>query len=167
MGEVVTDFSWPPGAHPRETPVFARNEALVEAMPATIWRWLVDARHWPQWYPYARDVRLADARTVLGPNAAFEWTTFRSRVRSRVAAYDAEKHLAWTAATIGTDVYHQWRIDVVRDGCCRVVTEETQRGWAPRCVGPILQRTLVEHHDRWLERLKIVSLGFGDPPRRR
>ncbi len=139
-----------------------RNVASIEASPEAIWRLLVDAEKWPDWYPYARDVRIIGREAELREGSLFDWVTFGVSVRSRVTDYAPYDRIAWTASAIGTEAYHAWRIDVIAAGRCRVVTEETQRGWAPHLLAPILRRRLRRQHEVWLEHLKALSIGMGE-----
>lgn len=153
-----SEFEWPHGAAPSDVPVLARNVALVDASPEIVWHHLIGAERWPQWYPYAKDVRIAGGAAELGETSAFTWHTVGVFVRSRVRTFVPNRAIAWTASAIGTEIYHAWRIDVVAAGRCRVVSEETQRGWLPTFAAPILSRIMREHHEVWLEHLKAIVL---------
>jgi uncharacterized protein YndB with AHSA1/START domain len=40
--------------------LFAHNGLSIEASCETVWKHLIDAEKWPQWYPNSKDVQLLD-----------------------------------------------------------------------------------------------------------
>jgi len=78
--------------------------------------------------------------------------TFGVTIRSEVKEHSAPERLAWDAHALGVDAYHAWWIER-RSGGCRVVTEETQHGFAARLGALLLPRRMSKGHDLWLARL--------------
>ena len=64
----VTAVDWPPGAHPKDCPVYAYNEIYTTAPPERVWAWLVHAERWPEFYGNAKKVRLPPGVDRLGPD---------------------------------------------------------------------------------------------------
>ncbi|GHH43932.1 SRPBCC domain-containing protein [Lentzea cavernae] len=145
---------WPQGLSPEETVVHTRNELVVDTDVDVIWKMLVDARSWPDWYRNARRIQLDDV-TELGPGTRFRWTTFNVRVDCIVTFFDPHRELGWTGTAFGTQGHHRWLLTPRPDGRTHVVTEETQRGLLPAIAGRWLRPCLLHWHQRWLEGLDL------------
>ena len=66
LGARVMDIHWPAGFEPERSDLFAHNETRVDVACETVWRHIVVARAWPDWYPNAQGWsprRRAHART--------------------------------------------------------------------------------------------------------
>ncbi len=157
-------MNWPGGMEPANVVVYARNEIEIAAPPERVWRWLIGGGHWPQWYGNCASFRYSDgqAGADLTGNRSFQWRTFGTRVRSVVRVFEPCCELGWDARAMGLYAYHGWTLEPGGAGC-RVVTEETQRGWAPMLARWYLRRMLVRGHQGWLEDLRRVAES-GDPP---
>jgi hypothetical protein len=147
---------WPPGMEPEIAPVYTRNELEMEAPPVAVWRWLVRATAWPDWYANSRNVVIDGGGTDLAPGARFHWTTFHVRVHTVVEEFVPEERLAWSGKGLGARGYHGWVIEPRTTGC-RVVTEETQHGLVPSLGRLYLRRGLLREHQRWLEGLARMA----------
>ncbi|MFI6130672.1 SRPBCC family protein [Micromonospora sp. NPDC051141] len=145
----MTASGWPPGREPARCPVHTRNEAFVPLPPQAVWQRLVDATAWPSWYPNARRVVVTGA-PVLGPGVEFRWTTLRVRVRCVVDRWEPYRLLGWTGRAVGSSGHHRWVLTPAPGGT-RVVTEETQTGLLPHLAAPVLTRSLLRWHQRWLD----------------
>ena len=143
---------WPAGLSPAECPIHTVNERTMTAPIEHIWAHLIRAVDWPRWYPNARRVVLADGGTELTPGAAFVWTTFGVRVRTRITELEPMRRLAWEGTGMGSRGYHGWILEP-RGESCHIITEETQRGLFVRLGKPLLRRSLLRYHQIWLERL--------------
>jgi len=152
------EIHWPPEFQPAKgviSPVHMRNEVQIAASPERVWDWLVRAPCWPEWYPNSANVRLPDAReSDLKKDMIFRWRTFGTNLSSKVVEYEPCKRLAWDGRGLGIRVYHAWLLQPVDGDKCRVLTEESQRGW--RCwLGKIfLPHRMSKFHQIWLEKLK-------------
>lgn len=155
-------MQWPKGMEPEHATVHTRSELLIPAAPERIWRWLCRATLWPDWYPVCTWVRFRDNG---GPDLAlarpFVWKSFGVRVRSTVRVFEPFGELGWDATAFGLRAYHGWLI-APRDSGSLVVTEETQSGPLTAMGRWYLRRTLLRHHQIWLESLSRVAPG-GDP----
>jgi hypothetical protein len=166
-------MKWPSGMKPENVAVYARNEIEIAAAPERVWRWLVGGERWPQWYGNCTSFRYIDERGAPGggdirsgpdltADRSFEWRTFGARVRSVVLMFDPCRELGWDARATGLYAYHGWMLEPAGAGC-RVITEETQRGWLPMLARWYLRRMLVRGHQGWLEDLRRVAES-GEPP---
>jgi len=157
-------MKWPSGMEPGNVAVYARNEIEIAAPPERVWRWLIGGGRWPQWYGNCASFRYSDGQggPDLAAGRSFQWRTFAMRVRSVVRVFEPCRELGWDARAIGLYAYHGWTLEPGGAGC-RVVTEETQRGWVPMLARWYLRRMLVRGHQGWLEDLRRVAES-GDPP---
>lgn len=146
-------IDWPDRYRPENTAAHVRNEILIAAAPDRVWAWLVEAARWPEWYPNAREVRLADGRTRLFPGAVFDWRTFGFPVHSTVREFIPEERIAWDGTGLGLDVYHAWLL-VPRDRGTWVLTEENQNGVGARLQSLFAPNRMSKWHQVWLERLR-------------
>ena len=153
---------WPEHYDPEHAPVHVRNELAIAAPPESVWAWLVRAEAWPRWYPNSADVRIEGGGGELALGTRFRWRTFGVAIRSQVKELVAPERLAWDARGLGIDAYHAWWIERVPGGC-RVVTEETQHGFAARLGALLLPRRMSRGHDLWLARL--AAQATSGPPK--
>lgn len=156
-------MKWPSGMEPGRVPVHARNEIQIAAPPERVWRWLIGAARWPQWYDNCAGLRFTDgglpdesSSPDLAPDRNFEWRTFGARVRSKIVVFEPYRELGWNARARGLYAYHGWTLEPHGAGC-RVVTEETQRGWMPSIARWYLRPMLERGHQGWLEDLRRVA----------
>lgn len=148
---------WPERYRPERCPVHVRNEIVVPAAAANVWAWLVRAPLWPTWYPNSRDVRLlnGDGRSLqLGTE--FRWRTFGVAIRSTVIEFEAPQRIAWNAFGLGVDACHAWLVEPVAGGT-RILTEETQHGWAARLNTLFMPGRMHHFHQVWLENLGVQA----------
>lgn len=158
MGEI----RWPARYRPEATRVHVRNELAMEAPAERVWAWLIRASRWPEWYPNARNVRIAGGGRDLAPGARFTWRTFGAAVGSVVEEFIAPERIGWTGAGIGLDVYHGWLIEPRGTGCW-VLTEENQNGFAAQLQAVLMPGRMHKQHQIWLERL-AAKAREGPPP---
>jgi uncharacterized protein YndB with AHSA1/START domain len=157
-------MKWPSGMEPESVPVYARNEIEIAAPPERVWRWLIAGERWPRWYGNCTRFSYTDGQR--GPDLAegrsFKWRTFASPVRSIVKTFEPCRELGWDARAPGLYAYHGWLLEPA-GARCRVVTEETQRGWLPAPARWYLRRMLLRGHQGWLQDLRRMAES-GDPP---
>jgi uncharacterized protein YndB with AHSA1/START domain len=160
---MATPPVWPEDLTPDRSSVFVHNELLIKASPAAVWRALVEAGDWPEWYPHCKNVRLAGGGDRLSADESFRWSTNGQRLRSRVRAFAPQREIAWDARNPLIRVYHRWSLEESGEDCF-VVTEEAQRGILPSLTRPFTRRLMLRVHQDWLERLgaraqELRSLG--------
>jgi len=153
MNTQEKSIAWPPRFHPDVAPVHVSNSLEMRASPELVWRALVDAWRWPEWYPNARNVRILSGGDFLAPGATFRWTTFGATIVSEVVEFLPFERIAWTGRAIGIDVYHAWLIAPSQTGC-RVRTEETQYGFLARLASRLMPQRMRTFHQIWLENLE-------------
>jgi uncharacterized protein YndB with AHSA1/START domain len=154
-------MKWPSGLEPGNSPVYARNEITIAAPAERVWRWLIRAARWPQWYSNSRHIQFLNiAPPDLAAGTEFQWTTFGATIRSKVIVFEPPHELGWDARGI-LRAYHGWLIEPDRDGC-RVITEECQNGILPKLAWWYLRPMLLRGHQNWVESLRRVSEG-GEP----
>ena len=154
-------MKWPAGFEPGKSSVYARNEIVIAASPERIWRWMIRAAGWPEWYSNSSSVEfLSGAPPELAPGTVFKWKTFGATITSRVITFDPPRELTWDAHGILSAV-HGWTIEPA-GAVCRVVTEETQNGILPKLAWWRLRPILERGHQTWVESLKRVAEG-GEP----
>jgi hypothetical protein len=133
--------------------VFAHNEAVLGARPERIWEQLVDADGWSGWYRNAQHVRLPAGKRRLERGAVFTWVTFAVAITSEVVDFEPPDRLGWTWWRRGARGYHGWLLQPCEHGTL-VVTEETQCGFSPKVLWPLLQPALWVGHWYWLHQLR-------------
>ncbi len=155
---------WPEGAEPERSVVHARNELVISAPRERVWRWLVRAALWPEWYGNCGWLRFRNGDGPdLAPGTEFVWKTFGVRVKSRVIVFDPLNELGWNATAFGLTAFHGWELNALPGGATRVITEETQRGPLTALGRWYLRRGLLREHQHWLEGLARMAAS-GDPP---
>jgi uncharacterized protein YndB with AHSA1/START domain len=154
------DIRWPEGFRPETADLFAHNELTIAAPCDRVWRHLVEAQAWPQWYPNSRNVILPAGTTELQAGTVFHWKTFGLSVESRVLEFEPGQRLGWTGGAPGEapGFYHTWYLAPNGEGC-RVVTEEVGKGEAARNIRNSDESLLHRGHDLWLACLRWISEG--------
>ncbi len=143
-------IKWPDHIDPAKHPIHSYNELLIPASADAIWHKLIDATHWPEWYPNARDVKIVGSEPVLRPGSQFVWNTFGVTVKSRVLVYEPLVDLGWDAAEImGWRGFHGWKI-IPQDSGCLVITEEVQAGVGAGLIKNWILERLQREHQNWL-----------------
>jgi hypothetical protein len=78
------DIHWPQAFDPVRADLFAHNEILIDATCEQVWRHIIAAPKWPEWYPNSKDVLiLGDDGRVLNHGTTFRWTTFGLPLEAR------------------------------------------------------------------------------------
>ncbi len=143
---------WPERYRPEETAFHVRKELEMPVSPEAVWPWLVRAELWPAWYPGFQSVVIEGGGPDLKLGSSFLWRAFGVTLRSRVEEFVPFERIAWTARSVGIDAYHAWLIERLPVGC-RVVSEETQNGWAARLNNALRPGSVGRIHQMWLDRL--------------
>jgi hypothetical protein len=144
---------WPERFKPADHPIHSYNELRIAASPEAIWQKLIDARHWPDWYPNSQNVRIDGPEPALTQGSRFVWETFGVTVKSRVLVCEPFSDLGWDAEEmLGWRGFHGWKI-IPQDGACLVVTEEVQNGVAATLIKSQLRKKLLQEHQNWLVKL--------------
>ena len=145
---------YPAKFDPANSPIYIRNEIEVNSSPEKVWFWITNAKSWHAWYRNAsRVIILNQYGDFLMARTKFLWKTFGSRIVCDVTEFVPNHQIAWTSKGRGVQAYQIWTVLPTSNGC-KVVTEETQKGW--RCkLGKMLRPNRVHnYHEIWLQGLK-------------
>ena len=148
---------WPAGYTPGAADLFVHNERFINAAPSTVWRHLVEAPKWPEWYPNSQAVGLlTEPSDVLQKDSRFEFDTFGTHIAATIDEFEPERRLGWFG--FGTDItaYHTWLLIPLAEGC-QVVTEVVAKGPGAVAIREPDPEALYKGHDLWLSRLKQLS----------
>lgn len=153
------DIHWPDGFAPADADLFSHNELLINASCERIWRHIVEATKWPEWYPNSKAVQiLGDGGSVLEPNTIFRWTTFGLPLESRINEFVPFSRIGWFGYAPGAapSFYHTWYLGPEGQGC-RVVTDEVGKGESAVNFRKSDEGAMHRGHDLWLATLKWIS----------
>ena len=153
---------WPERYRPERTSVHVRNEIEIPAANEVVWAWLVRAKLWPTWYPNSKDVKIEGGGADLAQSVKFRWKTFGVTLDSTVEEFVPPERLAWSARSLGIDVYHAWLVERLPSSC-HVITEESQNGLMARLSNAMRPNNMGRFHQVWLERLRVMA-STGQPP---
>jgi len=145
------DIHWPQGFTPQQADLFDHSELAVAAPCTAVWQALVDAPHWPAWYPNSENIRL-ERGSELAAGRSFQWRTFGLDVASRVHEFVPQQRLGWFGTASELQAYHTWLLQPQDQGCL-VVTEEVVRGPAAVALRRDQPQAMHQGHALWLERL--------------
>jgi uncharacterized protein YndB with AHSA1/START domain len=152
-----SDVHRPDDLQPAAADLFAHNEILIEAPAPVVWRHLVEAPLWPDWYFNAENVRILDApNDRLSPSARFAFDTFGIHIEATVAEFEPPHRLTWSSTGLGLTGYHAWLLSPTAAGC-HVTTEEAAKGAAARAIRKEDPDRIHTCHQVWLDRLKWLS----------
>jgi hypothetical protein len=150
-------ITWPPGHSPSASIVFAQNTIEIAATPEKVWALLIDCVRWPSWYKHCADVSVLRGGPVLSAKGKFRFKTIGFYFEPDVVMFSPYRVLIWLArGPAGTSGAHAWYIEPTPGGC-RVISEETQKGFLLRLLGARTQRTLLTSHEEWLRALKALA----------
>jgi uncharacterized protein YndB with AHSA1/START domain len=154
------EIHWPAGFAPERAELFAHNDAHMNAPCETVWRHVVDARTWPEWYPNAAGVRLLGGAKALGPAVRWRWRTFGLTIESRVHEFESGRRLTWFGGAPGgaPTFYHAWLL-TPQAGGCRVVMDEAGIGAGAAAFRAADEGRMHRGHTLWLATLQWVSEG--------
>ena len=152
-------MKWPVGFEPKQSSVFAHNQIAIAAPRERVWRWLIRAVRWPEWYSNSSSVTfLSGDPPDLAADTQFRWKTFGAMVTSRVMVFEPPHELGWDAHGV-LGAYHGWILEPDGAGC-RVITEETQNGIVPMLAWWYL-RPMLEPGAPELDRKSETKSGSG------
>jgi uncharacterized protein YndB with AHSA1/START domain len=155
------EIHWPDGFSPDTADMFAHNEIFINAPSQTVWRYLVEAEKWPEWYPNSQDVRIIKPPTgVLQQGSQFQWTTFGLPLVSEVFEFVPTSRLGWFGSAPSPHAehtwYHTWFLVDEPQGC-HVIMEEVGKGPGAKAMRQTDPGTMHKGHDLWNSRLKQLS----------
>ena len=154
------DIHWPEGFSPDQADLFSHNELRIEASCERVWKHIVEAAKWPQWYPNSGDVQIAGGDGELKARSVFRWTTFGLPLESRINEFTPYSRIGWFGYAPGEtpSFYHTWCLKAAGDGCC-VVTDEVGIGSSAANLRESDESLMHRGHDLWLATLKWMAEG--------
>jgi hypothetical protein len=153
------DIHWPEGFTPADADLFSHNELFINASCQRVWRHIVEATKWPEWYPNSKAVKvLGNGASALEDNSVFRWMTFGFPLESRINEFVPFSRIGWFGYAPGTapSFYHTWYLTQEGPGC-RVVTDEVGMGESALHFRQTDESAMHRGHDLWLATLKWVS----------
>jgi len=161
MAQSFSDqVNWPSGYGPSKSKFFVHNEIAIAAPADTVWRILVQAEAWPDWYEGAYNVSIVNSeKATLESNTVFMWNTMGLDFESIVKEFEAPYRLSWESKKKSIQGYHAWLIIPTSTGC-RVITDESQNGWLTFFEKLFQPKKLKRLHDVWLRELKVKAEKF-------
>jgi len=154
------DIHWPEGFDPATADLFSHNELVIHASCERVWRNIIDAAKWPEWYPNSKDVRIIGGGPVLTGESVFRWTTFGFQLESRINELVPYSRIGWYGYAPGTapSFYHTWYLTPAGDAC-RVITDEVGKGKDAAHLREVDEALMHRGHDLWLATLKWMAEG--------
>jgi uncharacterized protein YndB with AHSA1/START domain len=160
LGNRSPDIHWPEGFSPDQADLFSHNELRIDASCERVWKHIVEASKWPQWYPNSKDVQIMGGGDKLNAGSVFRWTTFGLPLESRVNEFTPYSRIGWYGYAPGEkpSFYHTWYLEPGGDGC-RVVTDEVGMGSSAAHFRESDESLMHRGHDLWLATLKWMAEG--------
>jgi Polyketide cyclase / dehydrase and lipid transport len=147
-------INYPPEYEPNKSRFFVHNEIIINAPDSVIWKILIDAEAWPNWYTGAKDVKITrPANQSLAENGVFTWNTMNLDFESTIREFKPYERLSWESNRKQIQGYHAWLI-IPMGQTCRVITDESQNGWLTFFEKLFQPKKLKRLHDLWLSELK-------------
>jgi uncharacterized protein YndB with AHSA1/START domain len=153
--------AWPAQMKPADCPVYVRNEIDIDAPPERVWRWLVRADRWSEWFKRASKVHV-DGDPSLAPGTQVAFRMLGAAIRVTVRRAEPGRALEWEGGASGVHAYHTWWLVPLPDGRTHLVTEETERGPVPSLMRYYLRGALHRAHQDWVVGLAHVATS-GEP----
>lgn len=154
---MIDKVIWPEKYDPRISAIYALNDIDVKAPPEVVWKLLVDAERWSNYFPPEDQVEILSGEPELRLGTRYHRVTVGYPMSLTVTECVPNHRLAW-ATTVdgdetGSTAYHGWVITPTEDGC-HVLTEETQQGeFFLDVIGRQYPGALYRYHQDWVERL--------------
>ena len=154
---MIDKVIWPERYHPGISSIYALNDIDVNAPPEVVWKLLVDAAHWSNYFPPEDQVNILSGESELRLGTRFHRVTVGYPMSLTVTECIPNRRLAWAttvdADDTGSSADHGWVITPTEKGC-HVLTEETQQGeFFLNVIGHEYPGALYRYHQDWIERL--------------
>lgn len=150
-------INWPSEYLPEDAKFFVHNEIDIQAAPQKVWELLIQAEIWPDWYEGASEVNIQNSETgILDSGAVFTWKTMGLDFESTILEFEPYTRLGWESNKKSIQGYHAWLIIPTETGC-RLITEESQKGWLTFFEKTFQPNKLRKLHDIWLANIKAKA----------
>jgi uncharacterized protein YndB with AHSA1/START domain len=147
------EINWPEEYLPEESSFYIHNEIMINASPETIWKVIIDAEAWPEYYDGAENVKIITNEEVLSDSSVFTWKTMGLNFRSTIREFVPYKRLSWESNKWNIRGYHAWLLIPTENGTL-LITDESQNGWLTFFEKIFQPNKLKKLHDKWLELIK-------------
>lgn len=148
------EINWPKEYKPENSSFFVHNEIQVNAPAEYIWEILMQAETWPEWYEGAEDVKVINSNDgILRDTSVFTWKTMGLGFESTIEEFIPNERLSWESNKSSIQGYHAWLI-IPNENGCRLITDESQRGWLTFFEKIFQPNKLRKLHDIWLAEIK-------------
>ncbi|HWY74570.1 MAG TPA: SRPBCC family protein [Verrucomicrobiae bacterium] len=130
-------------------PVITRDEILINAPLAVVWKTQTDIASWPRWRPEVPTARFEGELTV---GSVFHWEEGGLQIASTVREINPRHRLVWDGTAQGIYAIHVWQFSLTADGTL-VQTQESWSGGPVREQAANLQPLLDRAIRTWLTNL--------------
>ncbi len=142
---------------PRTSAIYALNDIDVKAPPEVVWKLLVDALKWSDYFPPEDQVKILSGEPELALGTRYSRVTVGSLMNLVVTEHVPGRRISWATVVDGDDTgssaYHGWVITPIEGGC-HVLSEETQQGpFFLELLGHKHPGGLYAYHQDWVEAL--------------
>jgi uncharacterized protein YndB with AHSA1/START domain len=138
-------------------PVLTRDEILIDAPLAVVWRMQTDIAAWPRWRP---QVSTAHFEGDLAVGSVFHWEEGGLEITSTVREISPPRRLVWDGRARGIYAIHVWQFTPTDRGVL-VHTEESWEGEPVRAQLATLEPLLNGAIRTWLTNLKHAAESRG------
>lgn len=146
-----SQINWPEAYTPEKAGFFVHNEIDINASPEIVWGILIAAETWPDWYEGALNVQVKNSdKGILEKDSTFSWKTMGLNFESEIKEFEPYSRLSWESVKNSIKGYHSWLI-IPTDMGCKLVTEESQKGFLTFMEKTFQPKKLERLHQIWLE----------------
>jgi uncharacterized protein YndB with AHSA1/START domain len=150
----ANQITWPEAFDPLTSDFYVHNEIEINASPEVVWKLLVKASNWINWYDGIQNIRFEDPKQRdLSYKTKVFWNSMGQSLNNTVMEFEPNRALAWQFNEAKIQGYHAWLIIPTETGC-KVITDESQTGRLARLQKVFLPKKLRKQHDQWLRLLK-------------
>ncbi len=146
-------INWPEDYLPEDASFYIHNSIEIKAAPEAVWKVLIDAKAWPEWYDGAQNVVIMNNHPKLQEASVFTWTTMGLDFVSTIREYVPNRRLSWESKKAVIRGYHAWLIIPKKDGVI-LITDESQKGFLTFFQKIFVPNKLSRLHDAWLTEIK-------------
>src|ERR1700761_7033967 len=151
------NIHWPQGFSPATAELFAHNEIVIDAPVNVVFRHLLEAGKWPEWYSNAKNIVFTNSPDgLLKPGTEWNWETFGVRFKSQICEYVENSRIGWFGYGVGWKGVHTWHL-VPEGNKTHLITEECVYGDAAKKMRRTNASAMHNGHENWDVSLKKIS----------
>ena len=152
-----SDWKWLPGYEPERAVHRIQTSLAIVAPARAVWKQLIGAAEWPNWFAMSKDVLLPDGKAELESGMCFKWTIQGVQFESTIYQFEPFRRLSWRSSNPLISTCHIWALEE-RNGSTNVITDETQRGLLPTLLGFVVRQKLRKGQQTWLDSLAARTI---------